>query len=563
MPSETSRTPTVTTETHPPRDGKAGPDHPPGSVQTPMSPPAAGTPRSDEQSASAWPRLRPIDHLFILLSLTYTTILVIPVLPRGIFMGDPGELQLAADTLGITHAPGYPAYVTLGYLARLVPGDHSTFEVTLAFTLSGLIVLWLCMMCQIRLGLSGPIACIVSLSMLAHPRTWWSLLAPEVYFLSLTFQAAAAYLLIKYAQLGRRRDLWWAAVCYGVALANRPPLVLMLPFVLAGWWVGWRRHEAPRSREAGTLRPRAWMGSLATATLAAALPGVYSLAYLYIRDTPETKYNYIENWNQEHKVLPDADEGFTAKVERVAWHTSGREFGYAVGDTLIGTLRKLKWVRNEFFLYRTRTFCIVLAIILLGGWLVFRRSPAGGWLLAGMVFSALAFVCLYRMWGQAADLLPMVWACTVAFGVALAPVFKRGGEPWRNVLAIAALLACLPLLHQYATERIRRNPTHDAEEFLAAMDMETLPANSVIVVSWPEAPPVLYQKRVRSRRDDIEALFASVDRWAEVLEPYRGRPAFAASHVNKLEGFRLSEYRNLQRMEWEDPSPDSDTHDRP
>lgn len=502
------------------------------------------------QDLRTWSKLPVRDRLLILATLIAVAALAIPRLPPGICFGDSGELQLASATLGITHAPGYPGYVSLGYLATLVPGVNPAYMVTLVCLASGLIVIGLCVLMQVRLGVAPAVSCLTALTLLTHPRMWWSLVAPEVYLPSLAFLAGAVYLLVRFEQVGARRDLYIAAALYGVSLANRPPILFMLPFIMAAWWYGWRRWQRRHSSDARTW---SWVRSLSLATACAALPGLYSLGYLYVRDRPATPYNYIERWNQENRGLPDTTDGVGAKLQRVVWHSTAREFDYAMGNTWSGAWRKLRWVRNEFFLYRTTTLGLVLTLIVLGAWNAFQRCRAALWLFVGMIVSTLVFVCAYRMWGQAADLLPMIWAATVLLGVATVPILPPNASRTRKRIGFAALVISSPFMLTYASERAERTSKKgDATAFVQAMDMQTLPPDSVICVSWPESPTVLYAKIVMTRRTDIHVIAARREKWLDLLRPYKGRPLFAATRISSLKGYRLTPFRNLWRL---DPMP--------
>ena len=532
------------------------PNRPPASRRDRADPPQGIESDSNDacgQALGVWSKLPVRDRLLILATLIAVAALAIPRLPPGICSGDSGELQLASATLGITHAPGYPGYVSLGYLATLVPGVNPAYLVTLACLASGLIVIGLCIMMQVRLGVAPAVACLTALTLLTHPRMWWSLVAPEVYLPSLAFLAGAVYWLVRFEQVGARRDLYIAAALYGVALANRPPILFMLPFIVAAWWYGWRHWQRRRSNDARTW---SWVRSLSLATACAALPGLYSIGYLYVRDQPTTPYNYIERWNQENRGLPDTTEGVGAKLHRVVWHTSAREFDYAIGNTWTGAWRKLRWVRNEFFLYRTTTLGLVLTMIVLGAWITFQRCRAALWLFVGMIVSTLAFVCAYRMWGQAADLLPMIWTATVLLGVATVPILPPNASRTRKRIGVAALVIFSPFLLHYASERAEKTSKKgDATEFVRAMDMQSLPPESVICVSWPESPVVIYAKTVLTGRTDIHVIAARREKWLDLLWPFKDRPIFAATTISSLRGYTITPFRNLWRLDPILPGP--------
>ncbi|MCH8961650.1 MAG: glycosyltransferase family 39 protein, partial [Bacteroidetes bacterium] len=264
-----------------------------------------------------------------------------------------------------------------------VPGIDPAYAVSLLCMAAGILALMLCILIQVRLGVNAWIASAFVLALAAHERVWSNLVAPEVYAPSLLFLVSAAYLLIKYARVGARRDLWWAAALFGVVLANRPTVVWMLPFFLAAWWHCSRavaRRRRP-SRHRSAITP---LG----ATLFAAVPGLYSLGYVWVRDTPNTPYNYLEQKRIESNSLPDTRNGFGAKLERLHWLVTAREFEGLIGNTGRGVRSRLRWLYREFFLYSVvdfvgmtftigfTTFVTVTVILVIGGVQVYFRCPA-------------------------------------------------------------------------------------------------------------------------------------------------------------------------------------------
>ncbi len=370
---------------------------------------------TDEQRQ--WPRLRRLERLAVALTLVTVIAVTIRRLPPGICFDDAGDLQLASTTLGIMHSPGYAGYVTLGYVVTRLPGVDPAYMVSLACLASGVATLLLCILMQVRLGVSAWVACAWSLVLLAHPRMWSSLVAPEVYAPSLMFLVATAYLVLKYARLGVRRDLLIAASLFGMALANRPPVLFTLPFFLIAWWsAGKRWREVQRS----SLHLPSWRRSAATLSLAtacAALPGLYVVGYLTYRDRPDAAYNYIEQFNRQWKDLPDSDAGWEAKLQRVAWQVSGTQFTYLMGNSWRGVRQKLRWLRHEVFAYAGEDVLSVIVLLSASGLTVtFRKRRVTAWVLTGLAVVSVVLAVAYRAMDQPVDLLVPVIVIVVQGG---------------------------------------------------------------------------------------------------------------------------------------------------
>lgn len=549
----------------------------------------------EEGLQSRWPRLRRNEWVPPAVSVAVLFAAAVVYVPPGICFDDSGDLQLASATLGIMHPPGYPGYVTLGYLVSRVPGVDPAYMVSLACLVSGVAALWICILMQIRLGVDPWLASGLVLALSAVPRVWNNLVAPEVYAPSLLFLVASAYLLIKYARLGVRRDLLLAALLFGVVLANRPTVVWTLPFFLVAWWAASRRRRVPFRQEL----PR-----LLGATLIAALPGLYSLGYLWVRDTPQGRFNYIELKHEEDGSVPGSGDGWHSKVQRLYWHVTAREFERYMGNTWHGAWRRLQWIYKQYFLYRPVTFSVVLAVLIIGAVATFKRCGCAFWLLVGIITGNVIFICTYRIYGHAADLTPLLFAATVLGGVAGSVLFRRQGdmtikdgakvlgmavglvialfvlgrvfgEPTLGMspplVPVSIVLGCLAVraLQPEARKALVRifmvgmcvvtvvdaprrggRSSADAAGFLAELDLPTLPANAMICSMWHQSTPLWYAQRVLSERMDIKIVNTGPSRWPIYIEKaIDHRPVLLVTRVSGLDECKLTRYRNIWRVE--------------
>lgn len=490
-----------------------------------------------------WPRLDRVQRVAVGLTISVLLICTIPNLPPGICFDDSGDLQLAAATLGIMHPPGYPAYVTLGHLATLTPSVDPAYMVSLCCLVAGIIALWIGVLLQVRLGVNVWIAGAVMLTLALTKRVWTNLVAPEVYAPSLMFLASSAYLLIKYARLGTRRDLYMAALLYGVALANRPTVVWTLPFLILAWW------SAARTVETAPFRP---FRLLALCALFAAMPGVYSLSYLLIRDQPDTTYNYIEIKNQEVGRLPDLREGTSARLERLWWHGSAREFARYMGNTWEGGWKRLIWIYKEFFLYLPIRCAIVILLLVCSVWITFRRCQTAFWLLVGMALGNMVFICTYRVHGHAADLLPLMFSAAVLAGVATSLIIPGGCHDRRRAVALVLMAAACVFAATTARQRGPRADT-DATPFLAQLDVPTLPRNAAICSLWKHSPVLWYAQFVLTDRRDIEVINTIPGKWKERVDALPNRPAFFCMRISDVDERDLTPYRNIWRYHRHSP----------
>lgn len=477
--------------------------------------------------------------LVLVLLVAVTALVSIPRLPPGVCYSDAGDLQLASATLGITHPPGYAGFVSLGYLATLIPGLGPAYAVSVLCMALGIVVLILCVLIQVRLGVDPWAAGTVALLLTAHPRFWMNLTTPEVYMPSLAFLAGAAYLAVKYAQGGRRGNVYAAAFLLGMAVANRPPVLLTLPFFVTAWWLAARRWEPTR-------RPS--FKSFLLILGCASIPGMYSLGYLWVRDSPHTTYNYLEHHTAEHHELPESDAAWPAKLERVIWHASAKQFHYRVGNDWRGLRAKLRWLKVQLIAYDALPFTIMALLGVLGVVLAFRRCLISGVLLCGMCFQSAFFVCLFRDVGQAADLMPLLFGLTVFGGVPLSKLFPTNGDLRRRLLARALLIAVTALTVFHAPHRPKYGASLDATALLREIDLATFPQRSVIIAMWIESLPLLYEQYILETRPDISIVIAQPGNWARMAEGFEGRPVFLMHKDKGFEDRELIPFRNAWRL---------------
>ena len=503
-----------------------------------------------------WTKLTWPQRLAILVTLTLIAVIAIMRLPPGVCYGDSGDLQLASAALGIAHPPGYAGYATIGYVLTLVPWVDPAYMVSLGCLGAGIAAIALCMLAQVRLGLSPWIAAAVGALLAAQPRVWQNLLAPEVYAPSLALLAGSAYLLLKHVRLGGRGALLAAALLFGMAVANRPPAVFALPFFLVAWWVGRRRWQNPVR-----LSPR-W---LVATTACVVLPGVYSIGYFWLRDTPTATCNYIEQYNAEARELPNSDAGPSAKLRRVVWLARAAQYQHLVGNGWRGVWNKLRWLRGELqpgqqlpwplatvvgFAGATVTSVAAAAVVGFGLVVTVIRSRPAAWLLIGMIVQSVVFVCAYRVYDQAADLLPLIWAATVAFGAGLAVIFPRELDPTKLLVAIGLMILTCGWTIANASERPTWAKDQDATAFLAKVNLDTFPERAVICSSWGTSPPLWYAQHVQTHRTDIKIINAGSVHWLEMVEQHPGRPVFFTdSRVRLPQGWKLTPFRKLWKLE--------------
>lgn len=492
----------------------------------------------------------------------------IPYLPPGICYDDFGDLQLASTTLRFAHPPGYAGYVTLGHLLTRIPGVDAAYVVTLACFTTGLAVLGAVLLWQLRLGVGLWLAIAVCLGFSAHPRFWINIRAPEVYMPTLALMVWAAWLLLRFYDSGQVWRLYLAALGLGFAVANRPPVILIVPFFLVVWMLASRRWHG-----------RIQLGELGWVFGIALLPSAYSVAYTLVRDRPGACYNYIELYNEENPVLPSIEDGLSARWRRAAWLLSAEQFDEYKGVTWEQFAEKLSWLGTQITYERPFTDLLALifvaintdppdsqwyarldtwvfcALTAFGLVLACRRCRLSGILLCGFAFPFLVFVLMYHVYGQSADLLPVLFAQAVLLGVLGAQIFPQGAHWVRQVVAIGLVIGGVFLFRAQAGSENYEIAAHD---YVEEMDMASFPGQAVICGNWRYTVPIRYAACVLTPRSDIHVVTSGPGLCIDYASRKDGRPVYIPRAIESDGRCTITPFRNLYRLECQPKMTDHD-----
>lgn len=519
------------------------------------------------EGSARYPRLR--TWAAIGLVLAFVSWFAIPKLPDGICFDDSGDLQLVSATLGIAHPPGYPGYATIGYLLTFIPGVDTATIIAIACMVTGLIALAACMLLQKHLGVNLWFAAALTLAFAAHPRFWTNLRAPEVYMPTLALVVLSALFLLRYAKGGGRWTLVTAVFLFGFAMGNRPPVLFAAPFFLIAWYCTFRNRGLTPARG---LRDLTWMIPLVI------VPTLYSFGYTIVRDRPDTCYNYIDNHNEGRGVLPESTEGLRAKVRRATWQFSGEQFREYMGTDWRGFVSKLRWLRTQVAFASPFTDIFVFGLITIGieppaaQWypqidvyflallaiigliIAFKRCRVSAWLLTGFALSCMAFVLAYKVYGQAADLLPVLFAETVAIGVLGSRLFPSGAGWIRQLAALAIAVGAGVMFAAHMPSRGHNSTGIAATEFLNEFDMKTFPGPAVICSNWTKSVPLRYAQCVLTPRPDLHIITSGPELWRAMAERETTRPVYAADALDSAGICDREPFRNVFRLYCPGPS---------
>ncbi len=264
-----------------------------------------------------------------------------------VVLEDDGLFLMAADSLGVAHPPGYPLYTLICHLFMQLPFGSPAFLGHLSSGVLGALACGAVWFCARHLG-AGPVSALAAAWIFgASEHVWSQAIIAEVYTLNALLFFAVYALLLRAAQdegAARDRALIWAAVLYGLSLANHWPLMGLTTFgLLLAIVPVWR---AVLSRWKVLL-----VGSLSAATL----PYVWMIVRSY----------------------SDAFSNFYGPVDslRLFWFQISRQ-GYAHIDaspsaTWVDQLQFLQWLGHELVWQPTLAGFL---LALLGFWVLLRMK---------------------------------------------------------------------------------------------------------------------------------------------------------------------------------------------
>lgn len=174
--------------------------------------------------AGAWPAAAlPVLIVLILLAVYAASA------PRTVALEDDGIFILAALDAGVAHPPGYPLFSLLGHLLSHLPLGSPAFRLHLVSGLFGALACAMLYLIGRRVGAPGWAAAIAALGWGLSEHFWSQAIITEVYTLNSLLCLTIFYCLLCAQGNGapKTAPLCWAALCFGLGLANHWPLTVL------------------------------------------------------------------------------------------------------------------------------------------------------------------------------------------------------------------------------------------------------------------------------------------------------------------------------------------------
>jgi tetratricopeptide (TPR) repeat protein len=149
-----------------------------------------------------------------------------------VYLGDSGELTVAAYSLGIPHPSGYPLYALIGKLFCLVPIGNIGFRMNLMSVFFSLATVWIVYSIIYKITSSIASSVLGAFTLAFTPLFWLQTVSAEVYPLHTFFVALLIMILIYWYE---KRDSCYLALfafIAGLSFLNHLQTLMLAPSVL-------------------------------------------------------------------------------------------------------------------------------------------------------------------------------------------------------------------------------------------------------------------------------------------------------------------------------------------
>jgi hypothetical protein len=158
--------------------------------------------------------------------------LYVRTLAPGLLLGDSGEFQLLASTLGIAHNTGYPIYLLIGKLISWLPFQTVAYKVNLLSALAGAVTLSeVYLLAKILTG-RRLLSLVSPLVLGINAIFWWHAVIAEVYTPAAAFAGGVLLLVVLWGKTYQPGYLFSAGLVGGLSLGIHGLVPLAAPAVL-------------------------------------------------------------------------------------------------------------------------------------------------------------------------------------------------------------------------------------------------------------------------------------------------------------------------------------------
>ena len=441
----------------------------------------------------------------LLVGLAFLVLYTITLAP-DVLAHDSGEWQASAATLGISHSPGSPAYLLLGYLFTLVPLGTEAARVNFLSAVVaaiGVSALFLFM----TLFLDRWLPALVSAASLGLAGLWWSHASVATpYNIVPTIIVVSFMLLLFWQRKGDTRLVYGGALLIGFGLSYHPSLLYFIPSLLAGvFFLGpWRKLLSLKplllifAFLALGLLPYAYLPLRSAADpviLYAKIDSIGSFVdYISANEARQTGHGAFSfpEWNEFKEQF--------IRVVREGYHPS---YAFLVFGPAIILFHPVAWHaigdRRRMLIYLLAAMLVHMGIVL-------------------------AMTSIYAQYYMPLILYFSIWAgFSVFLFIAAADSLEIGSLSWIPVAILAAIYFGFLAL---GVERVWPFVDHSDDvamrRYIDSVFSNAAPGAAVLA-NWESYTGLQYAMFVDKERGDIELQAVPQQNWTELLPGLRAR----------------------------------------
>ncbi|MGH3088661.1 MAG: glycosyltransferase family 117 protein [Rubrobacteraceae bacterium] len=433
---------------------------------------------------------------------------------------DAGRFQTAAPLLGTGHPTGYPTFILVGKLFTFLPFGDVAYRMNLMAAVFGGIAVALVYLVSREIGASKAPA-VGSAFLFAFSAAFWSQATfAEVYSMHMAFLLGVTFLLLRWRDHGKPRNLVLAGFLYGLSLGNNAGMVLLAPAFLI-------LMAAGRSLSAKAV----------ITSGAAALLGLSIYAYVPIRGFAGAYHNYgdpVDTWNDVWRLV------------------SGARFQGLMGTGPLEMLSNAGDFLYELSMQSVQPFGYLLAVVVLAGGaygaaVVFSRDRVVGASLVVAILCTLLYALSYDIDDISVYYLPVYTLLFLTLSAAVTHL-SRSFRSFSLAVAPVILAALVFGLNFVPSDK----SGYYAERERSEQTLATLPEDAILYGKVPIVP-ITYLTEIEGRREDVTLRWldgGTLDREFE-SDIESGRPVFFISDPRYNEEY-LAEVEPHAEAEMED-----------
>ncbi len=445
---------------------------------------------------------------------------------RDVWFWDTGEMDTVPWIAGIAHPTGFPAYVIAGFLfSHALPFGSVAFRMSLMSALAMSVAAWFVARIVEDGGLEPWIAMGCAWIFAFGSIAWMLATRAEVHAFAAAVIAATIFFSLRWHRTGEERDLYIAALLFGLGLAVHPVILLLVPGIVL-------------LAIARSSQPRRWPRFAFAAALAAGFGAVWYL-YLPLRSAYVDAHSLDPVhllglrggafWDYDH---PASWRGFVALTGAAVFNPSGalRAIFSAA------TYRSLPVYVNQLY-NEISSFGVSLAIGgAVAGWMRSRVRTV-----ALLLFGA-ACIPFGLAFPPESDphryFLTSFLVASVLCGEAAGWLIRRVPRwRWLPALAPAVLAAGLFVANRWI---FGLADDERARAIIVNVQRGT-PSNAIVVANWSDAPPLAYAAYVEHSLANRIVLAQWLGNVTGQLPSWmRRRPVYALGYGQSAPGYKLA-----------------------